>query len=360
MAEEVATGTLSASEGQDQTGGDSPRRIRVLAVIPGDGTGVSMVFVTRQLESLRKVNVESRPFFLNFHTSPRKMRQRWIDLRREIANFNPDLIHAHYGTITAFLCVLAMPNIPLVITFRGSDLNICREVGLLRRYGSFLLSQVSSLRASAVICVSQRLRTRLWWRKSVSIVLPTGVNLDLFQPLPKHEARAQLGYGIDDRIVLFYRGSSPNQTKGLGLVQSGVQIAEQSIGPIRLLILDGKVPPSQIPIFLNASDCVVLASEEEGSPNIVKEALACNLPVVSVDVGDVVERLRDVSPSKIVNREPSQFAAAIAEMLVCGKRSNGRERVASCSEAKIAQSIRALYDSTLLNNLSKAAGARSL
>ena len=265
----------------------------------------------------------------------------------------PDLIHAHYGTATALLCALATTRIPLIITFRGSDLNYRRDVGFLRSHGTHLLSQLASLRASAIVCVSRRLQSRLWWRKDVSVVLPTGVNLDVFRPMPKRQAREHLGYQTDRHIVLFSQGNSP-RNKGRALALAGVQDAERTLGPIQLVILDGRVPPDQVPVFINAADCVVLASEVEGSPNIVKEALACNVPVVAVDVGDVPERLWGVFPSKIVHRDAVQMGSALAEILACGKRSNGRDCVTPCSDTQIAKSIRDLDDRVLLNNGARA------
>jgi len=308
-----------------------------------------MIFARRQLNSLRTLNVDSHMFFLNAGTSPRLLLKRWLDLRREIASMKPDLIHAHYGTATALLCALATTRIPLIITFRGSDLNYRRDLGFLRSHGAHLLSQLASLRASAIVCVSRRLQSRLWWRKNVSVVLTDGVNLDVFRPMPKRQSREQLGCQDAGHIVLFSQGISP-RNKGRDLALSGVQAAERTLGPIQLVILDGRVPPDQVLVFINAADCVVLASEVEGSPNIVKEALACNVPVVAVDVGDVPERLRGVFPSKIVHRDAVQMGSALAEILACGKRSNGRNCVAPCGETQIARCIRDLYDRVLVNN----------
>lgn len=351
MAGEMATDVIRTPEGR-------PNELllpalRVAAVIPGSGKASSMIFARRQLNSLRTLNVDSHAFFLNAGTSPRLLLKRWLDLRRELASLKPDLIHAHYGTITALLCALATTRIPLVITFRGSDLNYRRDVGFLRSCGTHLLSQLASLRASAIVCVSRRLQSRLWWRKDVSVVLTDGVNLDVFRPMPKGQAREQLGCQNARYIVLFSQGNTPGN-KGRDLVLASVQAAERTLGPIQLVILDGRVPPDQVPVFINAADCVVLASEMEGSPNIVKEALACNVPVVAVDVGDVPERLWGVFPSKIVHRDAVQMGVALAEILACGKRSNGRDRVAPCAETQIAKSIRDLYDRVLLNNRARA------
>ena len=97
----------------------------------------------------------------------------------------------------------------------------------------------------------------------------------------------------------------------------------------------GTVPPHEVPLYLSAADCVAFASFREGAPNMVKEALACNVPVVSVDVGDVAERLAGVYPSRIVERDPVEFGNALADIVAAGLRSNGREVVTTCSEKSV-------------------------
>jgi glycosyltransferase involved in cell wall biosynthesis len=87
----------------------------------------------------------------------------------------------------------------------------------------------------------------------------------------------------------------------------------------------------------------VLASEQEGSPNIIKEALACNLPIVAVDVGDVAERLAGTAPSRIVARSPAAMGDALVEILRIGGRSNGREKIAQLSEEYIPEQLRSIY-----------------
>ena len=102
-----------------------------------------------------------------------------------------------------------------------------------------------------------------------------------------------------------------------------------------------------MPCCFNAADCLALASVNEGSPNVVKEAIACNLPVVATDVGDVAERLEQVYPSRVVGRDVVEFGKALAEILAEKHRSNGREQVALYSETSVAESIRSFYEAVL-------------
>src|SRR5437016_8731068 len=121
-------------------------RLRVLAVVPGDGQGSSFIFVRRQLASLTDVGVNVRTFFVGSRISPVGIAKEWGRLRREICQFRPDLVHAHYGTVTSLVCAMAT-SVPLVITFRGNDLGDDPDIGLLRSRLGQVLSQISCLKA---------------------------------------------------------------------------------------------------------------------------------------------------------------------------------------------------------------------
>jgi glycosyltransferase involved in cell wall biosynthesis len=94
---------------------------------------------------------------------------------------------------------------------------------------------------------------------------------------------------------------------------------------------------------MNASDCLLLTSDFEGSPDVIKEALACNLPIVSVDVGDVKERTEGVAGASIVGRDPRVIAAAAHEILDQGKRSSGRSKISELDAPRVRDAILALY-----------------
>jgi glycosyltransferase involved in cell wall biosynthesis len=228
-----------------------------------------------------------------------------------------------------------------MVTYRGSDLNPNRSRGWLRESVGTLLSQIAALRAARIICVSNQLKDKLWWRRDLVSVIPTGVDMTLFYPRDLQEARRELGWGQEERVVLFNAGDPI--CKRLDLARAAVQFAESLSGKIRFAALDGNVPPNYIPLMMNAADCLLLTSDWEGSPNVVKEAIACNLPVVSVDVGDVRERLERVRPSLIVPREARAIGKAISEMLRQGQRSNGRESASDLASEVVSQRIVTLY-----------------
>jgi glycosyltransferase involved in cell wall biosynthesis len=242
-------------------------------------------------------------------------------------------------------CVVAA-KIPTVVTYYGSDLNPDPSVLWVRSAAGRLLSQVAALRVRRIICVSNQLKERLWWRKNRATVIPTGVDTGIFYPRPHDDTRSELGWKKEDRIVLFNAGRSPI-LKRLSLAQSAVSLAKSICGKIRLEVLDGHVDAHRIPAMMNGADCLLLTSDWEGSPTVVQEALACNLPIVSVDVGDVRERLRRVWPSKIVDRDPNEIGKALAEILMSKDRSNGWYAVQHLSLDKIALHTLAVYQEAI-------------
>lgn len=321
-------------------------RPRVLFVAPGTPAGPTMVFIRNDIAAVERSGVIGRTFTLPSRTSLPILVSEACRFRREVSQFKPDLIHAHYGTVTAFFCAILTWK-PLVITFQGSDLNPFWHPNPLRSPLGRVLSQLAASRASRIICVSEQLRSRLWWNHKRASVQPSGVDTAIFRPMPKREARAALGWGADEKIIVSSAGTDPPR-KRLDLAQAGVKIAESLCGIIRFVVLDGNTEHKDVAVFFNAADCFVLTSDSEGSPNVIKESMACGLPVVSVDVGDVSQRLRDVQPSKIVSRNPEDIGKALAEVLLKGERSNGPQIIHDLSAENIALKTLRLYEEVLM------------
>lgn len=315
--------------------------MRVIEVIPGPEHGNSMIFAKRQVDSLERNGAEVRRIFLASRTSPIKLLSEFIRFRRAVSSFKPDVVHAQYGTVTALLCAISS-LLPLVITFRGSDINHSPSNGLVRSFLQILFSQLASLRAKQVICVSEGLKRRLWFAKHKAYVVPDGIDLSIFSLMSREDARLRLRWDLKEKIVLFNAGRHP-EGKRLDLARLGFEMALKKCGALRLVVLNGLVNEKQIPVYINAADCLLVTSAHEGSPTIVKEALACNLPVVSVDVGDIKERLQGVSSSMIVTEDPVNIAEGLIWCLNQNRRSNGRAMIEKeLGEGKVAQKIIAI------------------
>lgn len=326
------------------------KSIKVLYVLPKADRPNSLVFVKRQLAALGKKGVEVHTAMLPTGTSPRRIAGNLKDLCIQIRALKPDIVHAQYGSATAMVAALAAGSIPLVVTYRGSDLNPGRRIHKWKNFIARILSQLAALKASGIIAVSRELADRLWWKRRSAVIIPSGIDTDLFYPRPRDQSRRALGWGADERIVIFNEGGR-SDSKRTDLASAGVEVARGKVGDIRFVILDGSLEPDMVPVALSAADCLVFTSDREGSPNMIKEAMACDLPIVSVDVGDVVERLAEVEPSRIVTRDPEKIGGAIAEILLNAGRSNGFEIVRrDLSQEVTAGKIVEVYNTVLSIN----------
>jgi glycosyltransferase involved in cell wall biosynthesis len=176
-------------------------------------------------------------------------------------------------------------------------------------------------------------------------VIPNGVDLNLFQPADQAEARRSLGLSPQKKFVLFpYDPQRPE--KRFDLVEAAVAEARKAVPDLEILPVFG-VPQRRMPLYMNAADVLVLASLSEGSPNVVKEAMATNLPVVTVDVGDTAEMIGQTEGCYVVPREAGEIAAKIAEVCRRGKRTQGRERMSRLSIENVARQVVEVYSSVV-------------
>ncbi len=303
----------------------------------------SGIFVDRQIRSLENAGIKISIFDMGICHSPFKIIKKWFELRRMVKKINPHIIHGQYGSIVGLLSVLS--GKPAVVSFCGHDLLPGASVSALRMYLGFLFSNLAARKAKRLICKSEELRQALWWRKSRAVVIPNGVDLDLFSPGSQEQARKELGWRQQQPVVLINVGSNPVR-KGLDLAEKAMKIVQARIPEAELCVISN-VEPDKMVMYYRAADVLLCASKREGSPNVVKEALACNLPVVSTPVGDVPLRLTGVYPSVIVENDPTALGKALAEVLLTRTRSNGREFIYPLSLDRVAEQITHVYLSAL-------------
>jgi len=195
-----------------------------------------------------------------------------------------------------------------------------------------------------VIVKSEEMRRKIPEVAEVEVI-PNGVDLSRFQPLARDEARERLGWPREGAVLLF-AGPPEEPRKNWPLAQAVESRLVARGRAVRLVAFHGR-PQTELALAMNAADVLLLPSFHEGSPNVVKEALAVNLPVVAAPVGDCAERLRGVSPGGVAAREPGAFTEAVEQVLASGTRSNGREKVLPLELSAVARRILALYERVL-------------
>jgi teichuronic acid biosynthesis glycosyltransferase TuaC len=300
-----------------------------------------MVFAHSEIDRITASGVSTTVVPFRSSMRPDVLLRQILSIRSRIREFHPDVVHAHFGTITAFATVMAA-DVPVIITFRGSDLNPSPSDGWVRNAAQNILSNTAAKFAAAIIFVSRQLRSRLWFDHPHGHVIPTGVDLDAFKPSSRMEAREKLGWTFGDPVILFNAGVS-SDVKRLDLAERAVHLLQQRVPSIRMHVLHGTTPHHELPLYMNAADCLLVTSDFEGSPDIVKEALASNLPIVSVDVGDVRERTSGVSGVEIVPRDPRAIASAAERIVMAASRSNGREKIAELDANRIRDAVIQVY-----------------
>lgn len=307
--------------------------MKILFVSSGNSReGISPI-VKRQGESLAQTGMEVDYFTIKGKGYKSYFRHIFI-LRNHLKSTHYDKVHAHYS-FSAFVASFAGAR-QLVVSLMGSDLKAKRGYKYVILFLSFLF------RWKHIIVKSDDMKREL--RSGKIMVMPNGVNLHLFRPLDKNKCREELSWDPEKTHVLF--AANPNRPeKNFELAKKSV---EKLNDPALALHALENVAPDRVPVWMNASDVVILSSLWEGSPNVVKEALACNCLIVTTDVGDVRWLIGEEPGCFIASQNPEDFSAKIRSAILYssgGGRRAGRERLLSLGldSASVAQKIITLY-----------------
>jgi glycosyltransferase involved in cell wall biosynthesis len=296
-------------------------------------------FIRQQVEFLRRAGVQVDVFRFQGARNPVNYLRAWRRVRSQLKESNYDLVHAQWGQSA----LLTLPRTrPLVVTFRGSDLEgIIGKRGRYTPWGWVLrmVSRMMGRLADQVIVVSEQMARHLPRRNYH--VIPSGLDLDLFKPGPQAEARKKLGLPGDGRLILF-AAAPENTRKRYALARAAVAELNPQFGA-ELIVASG-AEHSEMPNYMSACDVLLLTSLHEGSPNVVKEALACNLPIVSVPVGDVRERIGHLESCVVcADDRPETLASGLAVVLGRDHRAEIRDAVGDLDENLIAQKVISVY-----------------
>jgi teichuronic acid biosynthesis glycosyltransferase TuaC len=298
--------------------------MKILIVCSGNYGAVSP-FILEQNAALEKLGV-SFDYFLIKGKGPFGYLKNIFKFRKMIRATDPDLVHAHYG-LSGLLAVLQRLK-PVVVTFHGTDIN-----SRILRW----LSEIVVLGAKESIFVSKKLQMKTKVTKSA--VIPCGIDLELFTPMDKNEARRLLNLQPEKKYILF-ASAFDNLIKNYPLAKSALALLNDN--NVELLELKGR-SRKEVALLMNACDVALMTSFSEGSPQFIKEALACNTPVVSTDVGDVKDYLPVGKGCFITTYEPRDVADKLKRALAGGQLTTGRSSVMHFDNARIAASVHTIY-----------------
>lgn len=366
-----------------------------ILIVASDKGNHFVPFIEEQMAALAQTGVEVERFGIM-----RKGAWGYLcevpRLCRTLREVRPDLIHAHYGLsglvagLARLLCRISpcskrrVGDIPVVTTYHGSDIN---DPAILR------LSCLAMRLSAWNIFVSQRnveIAVKACAVRHYSLI-PCGVDLSDDQLLTRTEARSRLAatdmpctvtdgtnrwqctfHDIQDAPLILFAGAFDNPVKDAPLAMQAVDCLSQSLSRssaqdaqpgsvsgttdshllgeadthLPLLFELRGYSRSEVNLLMCAADCLLLTSRREGSPQVVKEAMACGCPVVSVDVGDVSERLADLDGCYLAtSRQPQEIASLLSQALSSHHKTNGRQRLADAglTNTQVIQRLSAIY-----------------
>ena len=376
-----------------------------LLIIASDKGGRFAPFIEEQIAALQARGVQIIRYGVTGHGIMGYLRELPA-LRRLIRAERPDIVHAHYG-LSGLLANLQR-LVPVVTTYHGSDINkpnIRRFSKIAMRLSAFnifvskrnmalalgqALAQCIGVEAPvySVECIGKengeaettastqpegRLHHTPYTKHTL---LPCGVNLTEDQLASRSEARQALGIADDAQIVLF-AGAFDNAVKDPELAFAAIELLQTQCSGADAPVysvqckgeeISGAVTSAYTPYTIHytpilqelrgfsraevnhwmcAANCLLLTSKTEGSPQVIKEAMACGCPIVSVDVGDVAERVSGIEGCYAVRtREPKDIAEALQKALAHVGKTNGRERIQEMglSNEQVAQRLIAIYE----------------
>ena len=298
---------------------------------PGDNRGI---WIERQVRILRQLGHTIEVFHFRPKKNPLRYLKASLVLRSKVRTEH-DLIHAHFGN-AGFISILAAKGKIVIVTLHGSDVFGERSSsGRMTLQGHIrqTVTRWTVKRADRVILVAERMKKELPPRDFD--VIPMGISTTLFRPMDQHKCRNEIGLDQSVPLVLFV-GSPEKKEKRYELACSACEMLRRRLR-CDLVLADG-VDNEKIPLYMGACDVLLITSMSEGSPTVVKEAICCGLPIVSVDVGDVKERIKDIAECEVVSSDTPEVLA------------NALERVLKTRRRILIEGERSAMDENVLTN----------
>lgn len=319
--------------------------MKVLFVSSGNSLFGIVPFIKMQGESLIDKGVN-----LEFFTIKGKGLIGYLSnvskLRRKIKVTHFDIIHAHF-VFSGLATLLTFTRKPIILSLMGDDaFGSYNEQGKrkLKGYLGMLTTQLIQPFVNCIIVKSKNIYKYTYQKEKVRII-PNGVNFKIFRPLDKYKCRRKLRLDPSIKIILTLANPSIPRKNFILLEKAKSFIKSKDVIIINPYPIEHKL----VPLYLNSCDVFLLTSFNEGSPNVIKEAMACNTPIVSTNVGDVKEVINGTKGCYITTFIPKDVAKKIDMALRFENKTNGRENIKHLSSDFIANRILLIYKKHLRN-----------
>lgn len=301
---------------------------RKILVVCSENSGRIAPFIEEQVNALKKIGLQMEIFGVK-GKGIRGYLKNWKLLLQHINEFQPDIIHAHYG-LSGLLANLQR-KVPVVTTYHGSDINDKRI---------FRISKLTIRLSEHNIFVSQKNVDKAKLKKKFSLI-SCGVDTSVFYPQNQEACRREMKLSKEKKYILF-AGAFDNQVKNASLALNVVSTLKNTE-----LIELKDYTREKVACLMNAVDACLMTSHSEGSPQFIKEAMACNCPVVSVEVGDVKELLGGVKHCYLAKYDIQDIAEKLNLLFENGERTNGKEKISNMhlDSTSIARRILEVYNS---------------
>jgi len=284
--------------------------IKVLFVYCSKGLLARTHLITTQGDSLKKIGI-----WVGYYDITGSGLLSYIEhiskLKKHIKQENYDLIHAQFG-FSGFTSAFASKK-PLVVSLMGSDYH-------LEKAASFITKSFARMFWDCTIVKSKKMYESLKIRRAK--IIPNGIDFSRFEPIKREIARLRVGF--NSSVHVLWVSDPDRKEKNFDLAREA--LAHLKTEDIELTVVNN-VELDQVSFYYYAADALLVTSKWEGSPNVVKEAMACSLPIVSTDVGDVSTMTQGVDGCYIVKPNPEAIAYAIDNIMLLGKRTKGREKI---------------------------------
>jgi len=322
------------------------RVLVVTGVYPTEQRPHAGTFIKSQVDSLIAAGLEVEVV----HPQPGPTPLRYLAAIRDVflktLTKRFDLVHGHYG----LWCLVARLQwtTPVVASFLGDDVlgTVTANGGYSKKSKAVAyLSRKLCFLVDAVIVKSEQMKKVLGGPQQKIYIVPNGVNFAQLRPIARDEARAALGWDQERYYILF--GNNPNiAVKNYPLAKAAVERLHEHGIEAELVVANG-LSHDTVVLYMNASNALLLSSVAEGSPNVVKEAMACNVPVVSTNVGDVAAVIGRTQGCSVCPPDPDALTSGLEKALNHAGRTTGRADIQHLSSDIVAQRIIMIYQKAI-------------